>query len=82
MHVPGCYYLTNYFDTVGLHWRDFDIVPMAANLQIILFQGPSNRYYVRVELNEKPVSLIPGSDALYVDWSVARNYLQRCMPLY
>ena len=82
MHVPGCYYLTNYFDTVGLHWRDFDIVPMAANLQIILFQGPSNRYYVRVKQKKKPVSLIPGSDALYVDWSVARNYLQRCMPLY
>ncbi|MDE6581345.1 MAG: hypothetical protein K2K47_02295, partial [Duncaniella sp.] len=31
MHVPGCYYMTNYFDTVCLHWHDFYVVPMASN---------------------------------------------------
>jgi len=82
MHLPGCYYLTNYMDTVGRYWRDFDIVPMAANVQLILFQGPSKRYYLRVDLNEVPVSLIPGSDSEYVEWSQARTYLQRCLPLY
>lgn len=82
MHLPGCYYLTNYFDTVGLHWRDSNIVSMAANLQLILLQGPSKRYYLCVELNERPVALMPGSDAQLVEWSVARSYLQRCLPLF
>ena len=81
MHLPGCYYLTNYFDTVGLHWRDFDVVPMAANLQMILFRTRGGDYYVRVDLNEVPVPLIPNSTSLYTPWPEARNYLQRCLPL-
>lgn len=81
MHLRGCYYLTNYFDTVALHWKDFDIVPMAANLQIILFRSSSGRYYVRTDLNEVPVPLIPNDNSLYLPWEKARNYLQRCLPL-
>lgn len=83
MHLPGCYYMTNYFDTVGLHWQDFNIVPMAANLQLVLFKNPkSGRYYLRTSLNEQAVKLIPGSDDIYVPWSAARAYLLRCVPLY
>ena len=82
MRLKGCYYMTNYFDTVGLHWRDFDVVPMAANLQMILFRAKtSGRYYLRVDLNEQPVPLQPGASALYVPWSEARLYLTRCLPL-
>lgn len=81
MHIPGCYYMTNYFDTVGLHWRDFYIVPMAANLQIILFKSEKGGYYVRVDLNETPVPLIPGRTAIYTPWETARDYLNRCIPL-
>ncbi len=79
MHVDGCYYLTNYFDTVGMHWRDFSIVPMAANLQIVLFKGPAGRYYARVDLNERPVQLIPGKT--YVEWGELRARLNRCLPI-
>lgn len=83
MHLPGCYYMTNYFDTVGQHWRDFDVVPMAANVQIVLFRSKkSNRYYVRTDLNEEPVSLMPNDSRIYVPWGEARNYLMRCVPLY
>ena len=82
MHLPGCYYMTNYFDTVGQHWRDFDVVPMAANLQIVLFKSKRNRYYVSVALNEKLVPLIPNTETLYVPWETARDYLNRCVPLY
>lgn len=82
MHLDGCYYLTNYFDTVGLHWRDFDIVPMAANLQLILFQSSSGQYYVRADLNEVPVPLLPDKADLYTPWPQARAYLQRCLPLF
>lgn len=82
MHLPGCYYMTNYYDTVGLHWRDFAIVPMAANLQLILLKNKDNgRMYLRVDLNEKPVSLIPGRTALYTPWESAKEYLTRCLPL-
>lgn len=82
MRLRGCYYMTNYFDTVGLHWRDFHVVPMAANLQMILFKAKdSGRYYVRVDLNEQPVPLQPNSSEIYTPWSVARLYLTRCLPI-
>ncbi len=81
MHVPGCYYMTNYFDTVGLHWRDFYVVPMASNIQLILFKNKKGEYYVRLDLNETPVPIIPGRTALYVPWATAREYFNRCLPL-
>lgn len=81
MHIPGCYYMTNYFDTVGLHWRDFYVVPMASNLQMIVFRAESGKYYVRVDLNEVPVPLIPGRSDIYIPWTTAREYLNRCLPL-
>lgn len=79
MHVPGCFYLTNYFDTVAQHWRDFDVVPMAANLQMIVFLDQKGKPCVRFDLNERPVSL-PGM-RLYPSWEEARAYLMRCLPL-
>lgn len=83
MHLPGCYYMTNYFDTVAQHWMDFNVVPLAANLQLILFKAKkSGRYYLRVDLNERPVALMPNSPTLYIPWGEARNYLTRCLPLY
>lgn len=81
MHVAGCYYMTNYFDTVGLHWRDFHVVPMASNLQLILFTDAKGEYYVRMDLNEVPVPIIPGRTALYTRWSEARDYFNKCLPL-
>lgn len=83
LHLPGCYYLTNYFDTVSNHWRDFYVVPMAANVQFILFKNKkSGKLYVRTELNEKPVTLIPNDDRLYIPWGEARSYMMRCVPLH
>lgn len=83
LKLPGCYYMTNYFDTVALHWRDFDVVPMAANVRMILFKAKkSGRYYLRVDLNEKPVNLIPNNEAVYLPWGMARDYMMRCVPLY
>lgn len=82
MRLKGCYYMTNYFDTVALHWRDFDVVPMAANLQMVLFKTGAGKYYVRFDLNERPVPLLPGSDVVYLPWKQAREYLMRCLPLH
>ena len=83
LHIPGCYYLTNYFDTVAAHWRDFDVVPMASNIQFILFKSrKTGRHYVRVDLNEKPVKLRNGDDAIYFPWGELRRYLTNCVPIY
>lgn len=83
LKLPGCYYLTNYFDTVGSHWQDFHVVPMAANLQFIVFQSRSSgRYYVRVDLNEQPLSLRPGDSDIYYPWGELRRYMMDCVPLY
>ena len=82
MRIRGCYYMTNYFDTTALHWRDFSVVPMAANLQMILLRSKSGNYYVRFDLNEQPVPLLPNSDAIYLPWATARQYLNRCLPLH
>lgn len=81
LRLRGCYYMTNYFDTVGLHWRDFEVVPMAANFQMILFRSKSGKYYVRVDVNEKPLPLQPNSNTLYIPWGEARDYLTRILPL-
>lgn len=83
LRLPGCYYLTNYFDTVAGQWRDFDVVPMAANIQFILFRArKSGHYYVRVDLNERPVALRQGDDSLYYPWGELRRFMMNCVPLY
>lgn len=82
MHLDGCYYLTNYFDTVALHWKDFHVVPMASNLQMILVKSKSGKMYVRLDLNERPIPLLPGSDIIYTPWEQGREYLLRCIPLH
>ncbi len=84
LKIPGCRYLSNYFDTVGKSWRDFDVVPMAANLQIIVFQAKaSGQYYVRFDLNERPVRLRPGEDASTIyPWGEARRFMINCVPIY
>lgn len=82
MRLKGCYYMTNYFDTVALHWKDFNIVPMSANLQMILFKSHTGKYYLRVDLNETPVPLIPNNPVIYLPWSEARRFLTALLPLY
>lgn len=82
LRIPGCYYLTNYFDTVAANWQDFDVVPMAANFQMIVFRSRrSGNYYVRVEVNEKPVALRRGDSDIYFPWGELRRFMMNCVPL-
>lgn len=83
LRLPGCYYLTNYFDTVASHWRDWQVVPMAANVQFVFFKAArTGNIYVRTDLNEKPVTLIPGDKRIYVPWGEARRYMMDVVPLH
>lgn len=78
MRLPDCYYLTHYFDTVSAHWQTWHVVPMASNLQMILFRSPaSGRHYVRLDLNERPVAI----DGLtYIPWERLRAHLLSLLP--
>lgn len=82
LRIPGCFYLTNYFDTVADHWHDFFVVPMAANIQFIVFQAKgSGNYYVRIELNEHPVALRHGDESIYYPWPELRKYMMSLISL-
>lgn len=81
LRLPGCYYMTNYFDTVGKHWCDFYVVPMAANLQFILSRSSAGNLYLTTLLNERPVPLIPGDAHTTVPYPLAREYMESCLPL-
>lgn len=80
MRLRGCYYLTHNYESVALNWMDFNVVPMAANLRLILFRSDSGRYYVRVDHNEVPLPLLPGSSDVIVPWNTARVYLISLLP--
>lgn len=82
MRLEGCYYLTNYFDTVAQNWQDFHIAPMAANIQMILFKAESGKHYLRIDLNETPTPLIPGSSDIYIPWDKAQTHLLRFIPIH
>ncbi len=82
MRLRGCYYLTNYFDTVATNWHNFYVVPMASNLQMILFRSIKGKIYVRFDLNEVPVPLLPDSEEIYIPWETAKKYLNMCLPEY
>lgn len=75
LRIPGCYYVTDDFSTVSANWRDFYVVPLASNIRFTLFKAPSGEYYLRTDLNEEPVTLIPGDPRLYLPWSEARQYM-------
>ncbi len=80
IHLPGCYYITDNFDTVSRHWKDFHVVPMASNLQIIICRSATGHYYMTVYLNEQSAELIPGDNRTIIPYSQARTYLDSCLP--
>ncbi len=82
LHLPGCYYMTNYWDTVRQHWKDFYVVPMASNIQFVLLKATSGRHYVMTLLNEEPVTLIPNDSRTILPLKDAINYLTHCLPLH
>lgn len=74
MRLPGCSYTGSDLGNLKLHWADFSVVPMAANLQVVLYKGPSGQHYATVLLNEKAVAPIQGDSRTIVPWSELRDY--------
>ncbi|MCM1318998.1 MAG: hypothetical protein NC217_01290 [Muribaculaceae bacterium] len=74
MHLPGCYYVTDDLGTVSAHWQDFDVVPMAANLQMVLTRSKTTgKEYLLMYRNECPV----GAPEL---WSNAKERFAGYLP--
>ena len=48
----------------------------------MLFRSAKGRYYVRVDLNEKPVALRPGDTDIYYPWGELRRFMMNAVPLY
>lgn len=57
------------------YWRNFEVAPMAANLQWIFYQDPSGNVIVKVLLNEKETTLpIESNIAPYYSWNKVKRY--------
>ncbi|MCM1224772.1 MAG: hypothetical protein NC548_61020, partial [Lachnospiraceae bacterium] len=62
-------------DKIG--WRDYQVVPMAANIQIIFYRkkDDSENILVKVLLNEQEAKLPIGHvEGPYYDWKKLREY--------
>ncbi|MDE6547667.1 MAG: histidine phosphatase family protein [Muribaculaceae bacterium] len=77
MRVPGCYDDSADFPTLSSRWKDYEIVPLGANLDIIFLQSPSQRTYVALRHNGRFVPPMSGSNI--VSWAVYKAYLTELM---
>ena len=56
MRLPGCYVMTDDFETLADRWQVQEITPLGANLAMILLKSPSGGIYASVRLNGCNVS--------------------------
>lgn len=79
MRLNDCYaYVSNPYD-LSAHWADYNICPMAANLQMIFYRSDKNPdILVKIMLNERDISI----DGIHTDtfpfynWKELRQGLQ------
>ncbi len=77
MRVEGCYDDSGDFSTLSSRWKDYEIVPLGANIDIIFLQSPSQRTYVALRHNGRFVA--PMSGSMIVPWSDYKSYLTTLM---
>lgn len=65
-------------DSVSTYWKDYEIAPMAANVQWILCHDNKHRVWVKILLNEKEVSIPVATSCFpYYRWEEVRRYLKQ-----
>lgn len=74
LKVEGSYVDTPDWANLKDRFHDFDLCPMAANVQFILFKAPSGTFYCRVDVNEKPIEIMPGK-GFYAPWDDFMKYI-------
>ncbi len=57
-------------------WRNFEISPMGANLQLVFFRNNGGNVIVLPRLNETPVAIsdVPQAAPGYYDWELLKTY--------
>lgn len=63
-------------EIAGEKWRNFEISPMAANIQFIFFKNAVGNIIVLPRLNELPVAIsdVPQVAPGYYDWDLLKTY--------
>ncbi len=76
MEIDGCSAQISNLDELYTQWTDFRIIPMAANLQMILYRSDKkNDILVKVLLNENEVRLpVPTKNFPYYKWADFESY--------
>lgn len=83
MRVAGCFYDSTDLKNLSLNWRDYEIVPLGAHLDIIFLQSPSGKNYVTLQLNGRYMAPMPGfqnyhqtsGNHLLTEWEEYRAFL-------
>lgn len=73
MRLPGCYSDSQDLYTVYERWRDYDVVPLGANLDIIFLADSMEHIYVTLRHNGCFIAPIPGT--MIVPWPDYKAYL-------
>lgn len=65
-------------DSVSVYWKDYEISPMAANVQWLFYRDRDQRIWVKILLNEEAAAL-PISTACfpYYSWEKTRIFFNQ-----
>lgn len=76
--LKGCYTDITAPDKLPEGWADFEVSPMAANLQIVFFRNKKGEIIAKLMLNERETSIPVKTDIFpYYRWEDLRPYLLR-----
>lgn len=65
-------------DSVALYWKDYEIAPMAANVQWIFYRDNEQNVWIKILLNEQEAALPLATDRFpYYQWEEVHNFLSQ-----
>lgn len=73
MRVPGCHASVDNVKDVASVWKDYDVVPLGANLMVISLKGASGEIYAAMRLNGRFVDPL-GDGRKVVKWNDLKGY--------
>lgn len=72
MHIGGCDAMTDDYSALPDLWKDYEVVPLGANVLVAILRGPSGRCYAAIRVNgEWKAPLADGR--LCVGWDELRT---------
>lgn len=80
-NVEGCNAPQAKIDNVAKEWKDYEVVPLGANFEIVLLSSPSDNVFALTRLNGRNVKIGPFPSAI-VKWESLLSYLNSRISLY